>query len=91
MPVSDQTQVSDKIKQENTVRMNGARFGMIFNNVIRIYIANDMSMTTSDIYDCFKRVESWVEFCEDDKPKQEITQDEKGSLKKIKQHITIRK
>ena len=57
--------VADKIKEENTMRMNGARFGMIFNNVVRIFIANEMNMTTSDIVQCFKRVESWVDACED--------------------------
>jgi len=56
--------LSDKIKEENTTYTNGARFGMIFNNVVKIFIANKMNMSTEEIVNTFKRVEGWVEACE---------------------------
>tara|TARA_X000001388_G_C2209297_1_gene114488 strand:- start:67 stop:759 length:693 start_codon:yes stop_codon:yes gene_type:complete len=79
--------VSDKIKQENVMRMNGARFGMIFNNVVRIFIANGMNMTTSDIVDCFNRVESWVDVCETTEEKPFKLPEAKVEEKKVENKI----
>jgi len=57
--------VKQAIETTNQGYSNPARMGMIFNNTIKLYIANDMSWTTDEFVSNFKRVESWVEACED--------------------------
>jgi len=57
--------VKQAIETTNQGYSNPARMGMIFNNTIKLYIANDMSWTTDEFVNNFKRVESWVEACED--------------------------
>lgn len=56
--------VKEAVQTTNATYTNGARFGMIFNNVVKLYIANDMTWTTDEFVNNFKRVESWVEACE---------------------------
>jgi len=56
--------VKEAVQTTNATYTNGARFGMIFNNVVKLYIANDMIWTTDEFVNNFKRVEGWVEACE---------------------------
>jgi hypothetical protein len=56
--------VKEAVQTTNATYTNGARFGMIFNNVVKLYIANDMTWTTDEFVNNFKRVEGWVESCE---------------------------
>jgi hypothetical protein len=56
--------VKEAVQTTNSTYTNGARFGMIFNNVVKLYIANDMTWTTDEFVNNFKRVEGWVESCE---------------------------
>jgi len=56
--------VKEAVQTTNATYTNGARFGMIFNNVVKLYIANDMTWTTDEFVNNFKRVEGWVEACE---------------------------
>jgi len=56
--------VKEAVQNTNATYTNGARFGMIFNNVVKLYIANDMTWTTDEFVNNFKRVEGWVEACE---------------------------
>ena len=58
-------EVKQAVETTNQGYSNPARMGMIFNNTIKLYIANDMSWTTDEFVSNFKRVESWVEACED--------------------------
>ena len=57
--------VKQAVETTNQAYSNPARMGMIFNNTVKLYIANDMSWTTDEFVSNFKRVESWVESCED--------------------------
>jgi len=41
-----------------------ARNGMIFNNTIKLYIANDMAWTQDEFVSNYKRVESFLDSCE---------------------------
>ena len=63
-----QLQKDKELKQQvnttNSTYTNGARFGMIFNNTIELFIANGMKWTTGEFIDNFRRVEGWVEACE---------------------------
>jgi hypothetical protein len=59
--------VKQAVETTNTTYTNGARMGMIFNNVVKLYIANDMTWTTDEFVSNFKRVEAWVEACENPK------------------------
>jgi len=59
--------VKQAVETTNTTYTNGARMGMIFNNVVKLYIANDMTWTTDEFVNNFKRVEAWVEACENPK------------------------
>ncbi len=56
--------LKQQVNTTNSTFTNGARFGMIFNNVVKLYIANDMTWTTDEFVNNFKRVEGWVEACE---------------------------
>ena len=56
--------VKEAVQTTNATYTNGARFGMIFNNVVKLYIANDMTWTTDEFINNFKRVEGSVEACE---------------------------
>jgi len=56
--------VKDKVQTTNSTYTNGARFGMVFNNCIKLYIENGMKWTTDEFVNNFKRVEGWVEACE---------------------------
>ena len=56
--------VKEAVQTTNATYTNGARFGMIFNNVVKLYIANDMTWTTDEFVNNFERVEGWVEACE---------------------------
>ena len=57
--------VKQAVETTNQAYSNPARMGMIFNNTVKLYIANDMSWTTDEFVNNFKRVEAWVEACED--------------------------
>jgi len=59
--------VKQAVETTNATYTNCARFGMIFNNVVKLYIANDMIWTTDEFVSNFKRVEGWVEACENPK------------------------
>jgi len=56
--------VKKAVQTTNSTFTNGARFGMIFNNCVRLFIENGQSWTTPEFVKNFKRVESWVEACE---------------------------
>ena len=53
-----------QVNTTNSTYTNGARFGMVFNNCIKLFIANGMKWTTGEFIDNFRRVEGWVEACE---------------------------
>jgi len=57
-------QLKQQVNTTNSTYTNGARFGMIFNNTIELFIANGMKWTTGEFIDNFRRVEGWVEACE---------------------------
>ena len=59
--------VKQAVETTNQAYSNPARMGMIFNNTIKLYIANDMIWTTDEFVNNFKRVEAWVEACENPK------------------------
>ena len=56
--------LKQQVNTTNSTFTNGARFGMIFNNVVKLYIANGMMWTKEQFVSEFNRVEGWVEFCE---------------------------
>ena len=56
--------VKEAVQTSNATYTNGARFGMIFNNVVKLYIANGMMWTKEQFVSEFNRVEGWVESCE---------------------------
>lgn len=56
--------LKQQVNTTNTTYTNGARFGMVFNNCVRLFIENGQSWTTPEFVQNFKRVESWVEACE---------------------------
>jgi hypothetical protein len=56
--------VKEAVQTTNATYTNGARFGMIFNNVVKLFIENGQSWTTDEFVNNFKRVEGWVEACE---------------------------
>ena len=56
--------VKEAVQTTNATYTNGARFGMVFNNCIKLYIENGMKWTTDEFVNNFKRVEGWVEACE---------------------------
>tara|TARA_Y100000589_G_C27104697_1_gene609573 strand:+ start:459 stop:1094 length:636 start_codon:yes stop_codon:yes gene_type:complete len=56
--------LKQQVNTTNSTYTNGARFGMIFNNTIELFIANGMKWTTGEFIDNFRRVEGWVEACE---------------------------
>ena len=53
--------VKEAVQTTNATYTNGARFGMIFNNVVKLYIANGMMWTKEQFVSEFNRVEGWVE------------------------------
>ena len=67
--------VKEAVQTTNATYTNGARFGMIFNNVVKLYIANDMTWTKEQFAEEFRRVESWVELCEN-KPNTPVSHNE---------------
>ena len=56
--------LKQQVNTTNSTYTNGAGFGMIFNNTIELFIANGMKWTTGEFIDNFRRVEGWVEACE---------------------------
>ena len=56
--------LKQQVNTTNSTFTNGARFGMIFNNVVKLYIANGMMWTKEQFVAEFNRVEGWVESCE---------------------------
>ena len=56
--------LKQQVNTTNSTYTNGARFGMIFNNVVKLYIANGMMWTKEQFVSEFNRVEGWVESCE---------------------------
>jgi hypothetical protein len=56
--------LNQQIATTNKTYTNGARFGMIFNNTVQLFIENGQSWTTPEFVKNFKRVETWVEACE---------------------------
>ena len=56
--------LKQQVNTTNSTFTNGARFGMIFNNAVKLYIANGMIWTKEQFVSEFNRVEGWVESCE---------------------------
>ena len=56
--------LKQQVNTTNSTYTNGARFGMIFNNCVRLYIENKMTWTKEQFAEEFRRVEGWVELCE---------------------------
>ena len=56
--------LKQQVNTTNSTFTNGARFGMIFNNVVKLFIKNGQSWTTEEFVNNFRRVEGWVEACE---------------------------
>lgn len=56
--------LNQQIETTNKTYNNGARFGMIFNNTVQLFIENGQSWTTAEFVKNFNRVEGWVEACE---------------------------
>ena len=52
------------VVKTNKEYVSPARNGMIFNNTIKLYIANDMAWTQDEFVSNFKRVESFLDSCE---------------------------
>ena len=67
--------LKQQVNTTNTTYTNGARFGMIFNNVVKLYIANGMMWTKEQFVSEFNRVEGWVESCEN-KPNTPVSHNE---------------
>ena len=61
--------VKDKVQTTNSTYTNGARLGMIFNNTFDLYKHFDCSWTEEEFVKNFKRVESFVDACENQKEK----------------------
>lgn len=63
--------LKNQVKNTTKTYTNGARFGMVFNQTMNLFIENGMSWTSQEFLQNFKRVEKWVELCEgkqEDKP-----------------------
>jgi ASC-1-like (ASCH) protein len=67
--------VNEAVQTTNSTFTNGARFGMIFNNVVKLYIENGMKWTKEEFAAEFSRVEGWVELCEN-KPNTPVSHNE---------------
>ncbi len=52
------------VVKTNKEYVSPARNGMIFNNTIKLYIANDMAWTQDEFVSNYKRVESFLDSCE---------------------------
>ncbi len=50
---------------------NGARFGMIFNNTMNVYMKQGLSWTQQQFVENFNRIESFVDACENQETKPE--------------------
>ena len=61
--------VKEKVQTTNSTYTNGARLGMIFNNTFDLYKHFDCSWTEEEFVKNFKRVESFVNACENQKEK----------------------
>jgi hypothetical protein len=68
-------QLKQQVNTTNSTFTNGARFGMIFNNCVRLYIENGMKWTKEEFAAEFSRVEGWVELCEN-KPNTPVSHNE---------------
>jgi len=64
-PVKNGANPVKAVPQQSTPSVaNPARNGMIFNNVVKLYIANNQVWTTEEFVNAYKRVEGWLEACE---------------------------
>ena len=52
------------VVKTNKEYVSPARNGMIFNNTVKLYIANDMAWTQDEFVSNYKRVESFLDSCE---------------------------
>ena len=74
--------VEQAVKQRTSTFQNGARFGMVFNNVFRLYIEQDLSWTTAEFVTNFKRVLKFVEACEQAGESEEAVNEPKKEVQK---------
>ena len=59
-----ESKAEQAVVKTNKEYVSPARNGMIFNNTIKLYIANDMAWTQDEFVSNFKRVESFLDSCE---------------------------
>ena len=60
----DEMLKKDKAAKEKPFVNNGARFGMIFNNTMQVYMTQELSWTKEQFVENFNRIESFVDACE---------------------------
>jgi len=59
-----ESKAEQAVVKTNKEYVSPARNGMIFNNTIKLYIANDMAWTQDEFVSNYKRVESFLDSCE---------------------------
>ena len=59
-----ESKAQQAVVKTNKEYVSPARNGMIFNNTIKLYIANDMAWTQDEFVSNYKRVESFLDSCE---------------------------
>jgi len=60
----DEMLKKEQAAKEKPFVNNGARFGMIFNNTMQVYMAQGLSWTKEQFVENFNRIESFVDACE---------------------------
>ena len=59
-----ESKAQQAVVKTNKEYVSPARNGMIFNNTVKLYIANDMAWTQDEFVSNYKRVESFLDSCE---------------------------
>ena len=59
-----ESKAEQAVVKTNKEYVSPARNGMIFNNTVKLYIANDMAWTQDEFVSNYKRVESFLDSCE---------------------------
>ena len=59
-----ESKAEQAVVKTNKEYVSPARNGMIFNNTVKLYIANDMAWTQFEFVSNYKRVESFLDSCE---------------------------
>tara|TARA_X000001382_G_scaffold124858_1_gene109785 strand:- start:506 stop:1183 length:678 start_codon:yes stop_codon:yes gene_type:complete len=81
-----------KNQVQNTTKTytNGARFGMLFNQTMNLFIETGMSWTSNEFLENFKRVEGYVELCEGKaEEKVEVKKEEKKTPQNLAEAVKI--